>query len=134
MFSIPNSSNPYPHGKDHLKTSKNSSLQKDKRQAKTKNTNENNDMLKNDFTTNSSTMISSLKDTATHSSLSSTTLNKFNSNNNLQHEKKHLSRKKLKNVQQQLDNRLNLKSAATNSFYRELNKILEDEKTLAEVT
>lgn len=133
VFCIPNLSNSRTQEND-IQYNNDKSLSNNMKQDKTRfqRTNENTEIFKHDYATKSSTMISSLKDTATHSSLSSTTLNKFN-NNNLEHEKKHLSRKKLKNVQHQLENRLNLKSATTNSFYKELNKITEDEKTLAQV-
>ena len=91
--------------------------------------------LKQDVTTNSSTLISASVKDRTDSSLSSATLNRFNSNSNhFQHEQKQLSRKKLKNVQQQLENRLNMKSATTNDIYKELDKIVEDEKTLVQVS
>ncbi len=46
------------------------------------------------------------------------------------HEKRRLNRKKLKHVQQQLENRLNVKSAGTCDLYKELNKILLTEKSL----
>jgi len=52
------------------------------------------------------------------------------SNNNYPHEKKRLSRKKLRHVQQQLENRLSVKSAGACDLYKELNKVLEAEKSL----
>ena len=62
----------------------------------------------------SSTQLSSIP--PTHSSMSTMSMEKFNSNK-FQHEKKRLSRKKLKHVQQQLENRLSLKSATTCDLY-----------------
>lgn len=80
----------------------------------------------------SSTILSSVPQT--HSSMSTTSNmeKQFNGNKSFQHEKKRISKKKLKGIQQQLENRLNLKSATTTDLYKELNKIVSNEKTLAQ--
>lgn len=79
----------------------------------------------------SATIISSIP-AGTHSSMSTTTsMDKFN-NTNFQHEKKRLSRKKLRHVQQQLETRMSVKSATTIDLYKELNRIILDENKLGE--
>lgn len=82
-----------------------------------------------DLMVSSTLMASSVP--ATHSSLSSMSMDKFN-NNNFQHEHKKFNRKKLKHMQQQLENRLCMRSATTNDIYKELNQIINDEKTFAQ--